>query len=101
MTDYSTCPPHIRDSMERYVEHGIPPGDFLMAFLSNDLMGALGRADYININQFRQIGEWLYNYAPCGCHGSQEIVERWLDKKQAEQKIQRQGLEINAAEEGT
>lgn len=100
MIDYSACPSNIRDSMQRYIEEGIPPGDFLLAFLSNDLMDALGRADWINIHQFKEIGEWLFMRAPMGCYGSPENVRRWLENKAALRELTRLGQEIDAATEG-
>jgi hypothetical protein len=72
--EYEHAPRNCRDTLERYIEHGIPMGSFLTAFCANDLMGALGRADDINICQFKEIGMFLYNYAPGNCFGSYEKV---------------------------
>ena len=41
----SACPQWAIDSLTAYSIAGIPPGDCLMAFLENDLMGACQRAD--------------------------------------------------------
>ena len=39
MLDYSKIPvDYMVDAMRDYLEKGIPPGDFLTALLSNDLM---------------------------------------------------------------
>ena len=34
------------ESIRRYIEDGVPPGDFLSAFLSNNLKESFARADY-------------------------------------------------------
>lgn len=35
--NYSRLPEHIRAEMKQYIENRVPPGDFLMAVLSNSL----------------------------------------------------------------
>ena len=77
-TNYDLLPEHIREAMKRYIENRIAPGDFLMAVLSNDLMGAISRADYINRDKIHDICCFLYNEAPADCWGSPEIVKQWL-----------------------
>lgn len=81
--EYDECPENCRDTLQRYIEYGIPCGSFLTAFLGNDLMGALGRADYINIGQFKEIGMFLYNFAPGSCYGSPEKVRDYMTDRQA------------------
>lgn len=76
---YDSLPDHLRDGMRLYIENGIQPGGFLTAFLSNDLMGATGRADENSRAGFFQIAAFLYNDAPQGCHGSPNRVRDWLD----------------------
>ena len=34
---HQTIPEHMRGGIERYVNHGIPPGSFLTAIICNDL----------------------------------------------------------------
>jgi hypothetical protein len=67
----------MQGGLRRYIEHGISPGSFLTAVLSNDLRGAFECADDEN----RQIIEWyvrfLYNYAPSGCWGSRARFDVW------------------------
>lgn len=76
-------PEHMRGAMQRYIENRIPPGSFLMAVLSNDLMDALGRADSVNRVRLRDIAVWLYNFSPSGCFGSVEKVRAWLQGRDA------------------
>ena len=79
MYDYSGLPESLQDGMQRYLEHGIRAGDFLTNVLSNDLSGAVSRADSKNINLLPDIVRWIYNEAPSGCWGSDIKVEAWLD----------------------
>lgn len=78
MINYNRLPDHMQDAMRLYVERGIQPGSFLTAVLSNDLMGALGRADDINLDALPAYGRFLYNDAPCGCYGSADHVRDWI-----------------------
>lgn len=71
-------PEHMRDAVRRYYFDGIAPGSFLTAVLSNDLMGALGKADDENITALPQYGAFLYNYVPADSFGSPERVKQWL-----------------------
>ena len=75
--NYSILPEHMQDGMRRWIEHGIPAGSFMMSVLCNDLIGALGRADSINIERLRSYGTFLYSEAPSECHGSPEKVAAW------------------------
>ena len=76
--DYSGLPQHMQDTMRLYIEKGIPTGSFTQAFLSNDLMGAMRRADDVNRNRFFEICSFLANYAPIGCYGSPEHYSEWI-----------------------
>jgi len=42
---YEHLPEGLRGGMNRYIEHRVPPGNFLTAVLSNDLRRACERAD--------------------------------------------------------
>ena len=67
------------EGLRRYADHGIPPGDFLRAVLENNLMEAVGRADYENRLYLYEICDYIYNEMPFNCHGSPENVRAWLD----------------------
>lgn len=67
------------ESLDRYVKHGIPPGSFLLAVLSNDLMQAVNRADEESAANLREIVSHVYNRLPSGSHGSMEKVEAWVE----------------------
>jgi hypothetical protein len=66
-------------AVERYFVIRIPPGGFLTALLSNDLMESFARADDENADNMRQWAMFLYNYAPQGSFRSPDAVRRWLN----------------------
>mgnify|MGYP001554809049 CR=1 FL=1 len=71
-------PAHMHDSVRLYVLHGTPrTGSFLGAILSNDFMGAVGRADDANAADLKGWAQFLYGYVPGGCYGSPEHVAAW------------------------
>jgi hypothetical protein len=75
---YEHLPEGLRGGMNRYIEHRVPPGNFLTAVLSNDLRRACERADDVNRHLLFEIVGWLYNEAPSPCWGSPEKVAAWL-----------------------
>lgn len=68
------CPPEIIQSLRDYERHGLPPGDFLLSVLRNDLRLAVGYADSHNQHLLRHIVGWLYNHFPAHLWGSREAV---------------------------
>lgn len=79
LTKLDTLPEHMRYGMQAWIEHGRDshPGSFLTAILSNDFMGAIGRADEENIRALRNYAVYLYSYAPAGCFGSVQNFLSW------------------------
>lgn len=75
---------HIKDSLERYLNHGIMPGGFLTAVLSNDLTGAFSHADHINYDLIGHIVKFLYNEFPIDAWGSPENVSAWVQMRKDE-----------------
>jgi predicted nucleotidyltransferase len=69
------------ESIKRYVDHGVPTGDFLRAVLSNDLMSAMGRADIYNRACLFEIATYIYNTVPADAWGSREKYKAWIDRK--------------------
>ena len=74
---WDAVPSHNHGGLQRYIENGIVPGDFLTAVLENNLMRALGRADEINRYRLFEIASFLYNVAPSQCYGSPHAVKEW------------------------
>jgi hypothetical protein len=72
-------PERMMGGLTRYVDHGIEPGGFLTAVISNDLKEAVSRADDENLAKLPAYVAWLYNEAPRGCWGSRENMQRWME----------------------
>jgi hypothetical protein len=73
-------PPHMHGAIYRWLLKGIYPGDFLGSVLSNDLRGALSRADPENK---AAISHWveLFCYMPSGSFGNNEQMKTWQQKR--------------------
>ena len=78
--DYEALPEHIRAGVQRYVERGIIPGDFLQAVICNNLKESFERADDINQNRMFDIVKFFYNEVPGSCWGSKERMMKWNEK---------------------
>ena len=78
---YRNVSPVVIQSLERYVEHRIAPGGFLLAVLSNNLREACGRADSENRYALFDIVGYIYNELPATCWGSPERVREWLQRE--------------------
>jgi hypothetical protein len=76
--NWDLCPRNLRGGLERYLESGVAPCDFLTAVLSNDLRGAFLVADLQNREQMYEIVNFLYWELPGGAWGSKEKVDSWL-----------------------
>jgi hypothetical protein len=74
----------IKDSLDRFGNEGLPTGGFLRAMLEHDLTEAVGRADRDNQRDFQEIVTYMTDHLPSACHGSHEVVEAWIKKKQDE-----------------
>jgi hypothetical protein len=83
MLDYTKLPPASCGGMKRYIEDGIPPGSFLQAVLSNDLVEAFAYADTYSRMQIEEYANFLYNELPgrgsnIDLWGSRKVVEEWI-----------------------
>ena len=76
LSDYSKIS-HMAPSLVRYVMGGSAVGGFLQAVISNDLKGAVNRADSGNLPLIPVVVCWLYNKAPSNCWGSVEAYDEW------------------------
>jgi hypothetical protein len=79
--DYETgllaLPDYMRGGLRRWIDHGIPPGDFLTALPSNDLRRTFEKADSTNQRRVLDYIKFLYSDAPRACWGSPEAVTEW------------------------
>ena len=76
-------PLNLHGGLVRWIVKGTPPGNFLLAVLSNDLRESCSRADDFNRARLFDIVRFLYNHSPTGCWGSQANVERWAKSASA------------------
>lgn len=74
------CPTHLRESIDAYVADGRPTGGFLRAVLENDLVGAVTRADAINIALLPHIVMYVANHVPTAATGNPQRVEAWIER---------------------
>jgi hypothetical protein len=79
-----------KESLYNYFVHGLEPGSFMMAVLSNDLYDAAGRADFVNINLLGEYAKWLVNNAPYGSYGDRDTVRGWLRKNEHFEQFQKE-----------
>ena len=79
--EYEIIPETTQAGIMRYVEHGVKPGSFLTAVLSNDLYNATGRADQQNLAALPTIVRWFANHCP-GLYGAENMREHIASKRQ-------------------
>jgi hypothetical protein len=72
-----SIPARMAPDLQRWIERGELPGDFLQAVLRNDLREAVGRADAENLIALPAYIGYLYNEADPRCYGSPEKVKAW------------------------
>lgn len=87
---------HVQESVEtidRFVEHGIPPGGFIYAVLTNNLKESFMRADTHNREYLFDIVSYCYNEIPAAAWGSVEKYNEWGNevRKQSKAKNENQG----------
>jgi hypothetical protein len=85
--DYSLIPEHMMSNIQGYLEGIEYLGGFLFAVFSNDLFGAVQRADNENLALLPVYVKFIYNKCPIGSHGSAEIVKAWTEKKEREKRL--------------
>jgi len=81
---YSDVQERIKAELSRWVYLAVPPGDFLTAVLRNNLKEAYARADEENLKALGAILRYLYWEVPAKCWGSEEKVDKWIEKKEAD-----------------
>lgn len=79
-TAWRLVPEHIRGALDRYLMHGIAPGGFLQSVICNDLGGAVGRADRVNVARLADIVRFMQWYAPADSWGSELTYLAWLER---------------------
>ena len=74
----AAIPPRVLDAINNYVWYAQPTGDFVKAVLSNDLMGAVRRADDRSQTAMQSICEYIMWSVPSVCYGTREKVRAHL-----------------------
>jgi hypothetical protein len=77
--NYGRLPPHLQGGVRRYIEEGIPPGDFLTAVITNNLRLAVGHADSTSLAALTDIVRFFHNESPSGCWGTPEKMKLWME----------------------
>lgn len=71
-------PKHMHGGITRYVERGVRPGDFLLAFLQGHIEDAYQRADDINRAAWSGWENLGHDYLPIECHNTPAKVIAWM-----------------------
>jgi hypothetical protein len=79
-------PTHTQEALVNYIERGYEPGSFLYCVLSNDLLGAVSRADALNLPALKDIAQFVDAELPSNCRGSEAIVIRFLQEHLGQRK---------------
>lgn len=77
--------------INEYVTEGARPGGFLYAVLTDQLFGAVTRADNRSLRHLRGILWFVNHYTPAACRGSQATVEKWIALTREERADQLRG----------
>ena len=72
-------PARMMPSIQRYITDRLRPGNFLQEVISNDLYGAIARADDENLENLPAYLSFFNNEAPGLCWGSKKKMEEWIE----------------------
>ena len=89
--------PTMQQSVDGYIDQGLPVGSFLYWLLANNLQKACAHADDTNKRLIFEWVQWLWTHAPATCWGSEDKVNGWLDRhhRQRNTKDKNDAFEIN------
>jgi len=79
--DYSKIPKnckYMEKAFRQYLEYGNKPGGFASCLLSNDLRGAVHRADPDNLESILEWVDWITFEIPSESHGSKDKFDSWI-----------------------
>jgi len=76
-----SLPEHMQEGVLMYLNHGVEPGSFLLAVLSNNLTQSFANADITNREYIFEWAMWLRNECPYPAWGSAEKVKTWMELK--------------------
>lgn len=72
-------PERMMDGINRYVEYGIIPGDFLQAVIRNNLHDAFSFADDENFENLAAFAGYFHNEVPSNAWGSTKRMLQWAE----------------------
>ena len=75
--EQSKIPDHLLAGLDRWIQYGRMPGEFLQAVILNDLHGAMSRGSARSRACLFDLVLVLYNDAPAQCWRTVERVEAW------------------------
>ena len=65
-------------ALTEYHENGEPPGLFLYAVLTNNLLEACRRASHNDEQELPEVVKYIYNNFVIGSWGNSELVAQWI-----------------------
>ena len=77
--EYNLIPDRTLATLINWARQGIRPGGFLTAVLTNDLQGAVARADLENQRALVQIAKFVHHKLPSRCHTGSQAYLRGTD----------------------
>lgn len=77
-------PARLRAGIDRYVEEGVRPGQFLCAVLANNLADAIGRADDDSLESIAAVVGYVFNEIPSVCWGDRASIYEWCERRRKE-----------------
>lgn len=89
-------PPHLKSSLDAYVQTGRPLGSFLQACVDNNLREACGRADETNLPLIPVIVSYLHCECPIFCWGMEGQHDRWVRQRREARQSQQQCEQIGS-----
>jgi len=79
LLDYHALPNiNLKVTLENYVVHGLAPGGFMTAVLTNDLYRTVNAADSNNKKIVPEIVNWIQINLPISCYGTQKNMKSWM-----------------------
>jgi len=71
---FNELPHHLEPGLRNWLIHGVKPGGFLTAVITNDLEQAVVRMDIFSAATLKQLVLWLVNHAPEGSYGPKALT---------------------------
>lgn len=73
-------PDYMQNGVANYIMYGRPVGHFLTHLFENRLREAVNAADNINQERLHLYVKFLYNHAPSGCWGRDNVIKYWRER---------------------